>query len=104
MEACLQEGYKGAPLWDYMIGYDSEVFFVEIHPASTSNVKEMIKKVQWLKEWLRESGKVFFENQTTRESYRWVATNRVNITKSSRQAFEIARNGLSFPQKTTSLP
>lgn len=104
LEKCLQKNYKDAPLWDYMIGYDSKVYFVEVHPASTSNVKKMIKKVQWLKQWLKESGNVFFNKQTPHFPYRWVATNRVNITKGSRQAYEIARNGLSFPQKITNIP
>lgn len=104
LERCLQRNYRDAPLWDYMIGYDSEVYFVEIHPASTSNVKEMIKKVQWLKKWLKENGHNFLKKQTPYRPYRWVATSRVAIAKNSRQAKDIARNGLSFPQKTTCLP
>lgn len=104
LETCLQNDYRDAPLWDYMIGYASKVYFVEIHPASTSNVREMVNKVRWLKKWLNESGSIFLDNKTSHFPYRWVATNRVAISKNSRQAREIAKNGLSFPQKVTNLP
>lgn len=30
--------------WDYTVGYDNRAYFVEVHPANTSNVKEMIHK------------------------------------------------------------
>lgn len=40
--------YPNASRWDYAIGYDQKAWFVEVHPANTSNVKEMLKKVEWL--------------------------------------------------------
>ena len=36
--------YPNEPRWDYAIGYDDKVFFVEVHPANTSNISEMAKK------------------------------------------------------------
>ena len=28
--------YPNDPRWDYAVGYDGKVFFVEVHPANTS--------------------------------------------------------------------
>lgn len=36
--------YPNEPRWDYAVGYDDKVFFVEVHPANTSNISEMAKK------------------------------------------------------------
>lgn len=44
IDACTKELYPQDARWDYAIGYEGKVYFLEIHPANTSNVKEMIKK------------------------------------------------------------
>ena len=36
--------YPNDPRWDYAVGYDDKVFFIEVHPANTSNISEMEKK------------------------------------------------------------
>jgi hypothetical protein len=38
--------------WDYVIGYNRKAYFVEFHSAKDSEVKVVIKKLQWLKNWL----------------------------------------------------
>ena len=39
--------------WDYAIEYDGDAFFLEVHPGSTSEIECVIKKVQFVKEWLK---------------------------------------------------
>lgn len=36
--------YPNDSRWDYVIGYNGNAYFIEIHPADTKNVDEMIKK------------------------------------------------------------
>ena len=46
--------YPNESRWDYAVGYDGKVYYVEVHPANTSNVEEVIKKKLWLDKWLKE--------------------------------------------------
>ncbi len=81
--------------WDYVVGYADEAFFIEVHPANTSNVEEMVKKVKWLKNWLNSSApdlKRLHKNDV----YYWVPSGRVNILKGSVQDRKIAANHLQI--------
>jgi hypothetical protein len=40
--------------WDYCFSYMNEVYFIEVHPAKTDQVSVMLKKLEWLKGWLRD--------------------------------------------------
>lgn len=40
--------------WDYAFAYKGEAFFIEVHSANTSEVSTVIKKLQWLKDWLHQ--------------------------------------------------
>lgn len=47
--------------WDYAIEYDGNTFFLEVHPASTSEIDCIIKKVKFIKEWLGTNCSEFFK-------------------------------------------
>ncbi len=49
LDDCLSGRYPDESRWDYCFAYYGEVYFVEVHPAQTSEVKTVIKKLQWLK-------------------------------------------------------
>lgn len=68
--------------WDYVIGYSNEAFFIEVHPADTKNVDEMVKKVRWLKYWLATSA-LDLRSIHKRDIYYWIPSGRVNILKGS---------------------
>ena len=36
--------YPNESRWDYAVSCDGKVYYVEVHPANTSNVEEVIKK------------------------------------------------------------
>lgn len=85
--------YPDESRWDYVVGYSNEAFFIEVHPADTTNVNEMLNKVKWLKQWLDKvapdlkrlhKGGVFY----------WIPSGRVNILKGSNQYRKIAANNL----------
>ncbi|QUB64329.1 hypothetical protein J5A54_07600 [Prevotella melaninogenica] len=46
----VQKKYPQEPRWDYALSYDDKLYFFEVHPASTSEVDAVIKKLIWLKD------------------------------------------------------
>jgi hypothetical protein len=103
LDSCVSRKYPAESRWDYIIGYKDAAYFVEVHPASTSNVDEMIAKLNWLKAWLKREGTEINTIRATNMPFRWVASKRVGIAKDSPQALRLAKSGLSFPQKITVL-
>ena len=79
--------------WDFAVGYSGEAFFVEVHPADTKNVNEMVNKVVWLKNWLA-SVAPDLKKLHKRGCYHWIPSGRVKILKSSSQYKKIAVNNL----------
>lgn len=79
--------------WDFVVGYSGEAFFVEVHPADTKNVNDMVNKVVWLKNWLM-SVAPDLKNLHKCGCYHWVPSGRVKILKSSPQYKKIAVNNL----------
>lgn len=83
--------------WDFGIAYQhtnrtSEVvYWVELHTASDSQVKVVIKKAQWLLEWLKNKGKLLakFEYDIV-----WVSSGATSFTLSSPQQKRMAQAGL----------
>ena len=103
LDDCVSGKYPDASRWDYIIGYNGAAYFLEVHPASTSNVGEMIKKLNWLKVWLRREAAEINAIKASDKPFRWVASKGVGIVKDSPQALRLAKSGLSFPQKITVL-
>ena len=107
-----EPGYANAPRWDYGVGYkprsaEERAIWIEIHPASTSNVREVISKVNWLRKWLRENARqldlLTIEGGPIR-SFVWIATTRVHIPQNSPQARQLAIAGLNMPRRALQLP
>lgn len=72
--------------WDYIIGYNHEAYFIEVHPASSSEVSTVVKKMQWLQNWLRQSAPAINQiRPATKDHLFWINTNGVDIPKASRQ-------------------
>lgn len=55
LDTCLAKTYPQNSRWDYCFAYGDEVFFVEVHSAITSEVTTVIKKLEWLKNWLKNN-------------------------------------------------
>ena len=79
IEQCL--GGRGR--WDYAIGYDDQVYFLEVHPADNlRKFREIKEKAQWLCEWkantpFKEDNRLF-----------WVATGKVLSSKNPRSQLD----------------
>lgn len=96
LDAELRAAYPDANRWDYGIGINDHAVWGEIHPASTSEVKTVIEKLKWLKNWIKDSD---FEQITPQNGYYWLATGGVHITKNSPQLRNLSKHGLSVPRK-----
>ncbi len=79
--------------WDYAISYDGEVFYIEVHSASTSEVAKMIKKLSWLKTWLATKAPEINRLTTkTKQPYYWVQSSNCNIPKHMPQYKMVVQN------------
>ncbi len=54
VDAATMALYPNDNRWDYAFDYDGEVFFIEVHSANTSETSTVLRKLEWLKVWLRE--------------------------------------------------
>ncbi len=93
IDNAVKELYPNDSRWDYIIGYNGNAYFIEIHPADTKNVNEMIKKVDWLKSWL-ESSATEIKALHKCGVFHWIPSGRVKILKTSMQYKRIAASKL----------
>jgi hypothetical protein len=103
LDSCLLEDYPNAHRWDYVICYGTRAYFLEVHPASTSEVSRVIQKMQWLKDWLNNQGQEINKIRA-KKAFHWVYTNKFGITKNSRYARRLAQAGLGLPKRQLRLP
>lgn len=87
--------------WDYAIGFGrssqhESVLWLEVHPASSSHVDEVLRKLQWLRDWLETAAPAL---RAMRGEFRWVATGRVSFRRGGPEEKRIAQKGLRFPVK-----
>lgn len=93
LDKCLEKTNPHDARWDYVLGYKEKAYFVEVHPANTSNIEEVVKKKKWLEAWLLSNAK---ELQTLMvgTNYYWIASGKVAVLPNSPQARRIAKNKL----------
>lgn len=93
--------------WDFAIAFqhsdrDKEViYWVELHTASDSQVKVVIKKAAWLLDWLNKQGKLLagFEREIL-----WVSSGATTFTRSSPQRKMMAQVGLQHVGSKLRIP
>ncbi|MDR0865987.1 MAG: hypothetical protein LBO74_13795 [Candidatus Symbiothrix sp.] len=86
--------------WDYALAYDKKVYFVEVHPANTSEVDVVLKKLQWLKDWLKNKAP-HISSLKADAPYYWIQSSNFAI-KTSPQYRRISQAKL-IPIKRLSL-
>lgn len=93
LDKCLKTTNPHDARWDYVIGYSEKAYFVEVHPANTSNVDEVVKKKKWLDVWLKTNA-LDLKAMMAGTSYYRIASGKVAILPNSPQARKIAKNKL----------
>lgn len=103
IDACTHKLYPNAPRWDYTLGYGGKAYFLEVHPASTSNVKGMINKAKWLTSWLNEKAPLL-KSIAANSMFYWVASGKCCILPNSPQNKKLAQSKILLVGKVLKLP
>jgi hypothetical protein len=93
IDSCVTKKYPNANRWDYCFSYRSKVYFVEVHTANTGEVDAVLKKLQWLKDWLNHEAPQINALKAPISCY-WIQSGRYNILPTSRQAKQAAAAGV----------
>ncbi len=92
--------YPNESRWDYAIGYDGKVYYIEVHPANTSNVEEIIKKKLWLDKWLKEKAPSLSALKAGSPKFQWAATEAgVHVSAQSTYARRLSQRGIERPKR-----
>ena len=95
----LQKHEPYANRWDFAIGFqhsdhkDEYVYWVEIHTASDKEIKVVVKKLEWLKAWLKGEGR---ELAKFDREFLWVSSGSTLFTRSAPQRKQLAALGLRY--------
>jgi hypothetical protein len=107
LDGALCQRYPNEPRWDYGIGIQKGnkpyAIWVEVHPANTSNVSEVLLKLRWLKGWLSGQATQLHALTPPQRAYHWIATDGVHITPNSQEARQLAQAGLTMPREVLKL-
>lgn len=91
----LRSRYPDSSRWDYALGYDGKVCFVEVHPASTKNIDEMVKKKEWLVWWLKNKAPFLDAMPALSPKFCWAATGSgIHISTQASYKRKLAQLGL----------
>ena len=107
LDTALRQHRPGDNRWDYGLGYkpangSEQAVWVEVHSATTKEVSKVLKKLQWLKDWLNENAEQLrqLSERADRDiRYVWIASSGVHIPNHFPQARRLARSGLRLKGK-----
>lgn len=95
IDGCTVAKYPQSNRWDYCFSYRGEVFFVEVHTANTTEVRTVLKKLQWLKDWLNhEAPELAKLKAKSKGAYYWIQSSKFNIPKTSKQYRLVVQEGI----------
>lgn len=90
IDTCTKAIYPQANRWDYALSYKSKVYFIEFHSAKTDEASTVLRKLQWLKDWLQHKAPEIKKMQATEHAFVWVQSNDFDIYPGSSQAKRLA--------------
>jgi hypothetical protein len=93
IDSCTQHIYSKDKHWDYAFSYREKTYFVEFHSAISSEVKPVLRKLEWLKNWLRQHAPEI-DKLKAKQPYFWVQSSGFHIPKTAPQYKEVAKAGL----------
>ena len=97
IDTCLTSYCPNAPRWDYVFGYKNHIYYVEVHQGKTSEVENIIKKFNWLKQWRARSA-TNLENLKNQSSHHWISVSgTASIGKRSRYRRMLDQNRIHGP-------
>jgi hypothetical protein len=95
IDSCTTSKYPQSNRWDYAFCYKLEIFFVEVHGAKSDEVSTVIKKLQWLKDWLnQEAPELNKLKAKSRSPFVWIQSNGFHIPSQARQYKKAIQAGI----------
>jgi len=109
LDSSLQDSLPDDPRWDYGVGVTvrqdaDRCHWVEVHPATEGEVRNVLKKQDWLKAWLGRHAPVLLEMTATENGYVWIATKAIGFRPGSPKAKQLEARGISLPCKRFVIP
>ncbi|MGO8674917.1 MAG: hypothetical protein ACLQVX_03480 [Limisphaerales bacterium] len=107
VDTALRLRNPNANRWDFAIGYqhtnrDGEfIYWVETHTGRDNQIKDVLKKLEWLKTWLRRDGQHL--DKFDRDII-WVSSGHTFFTKGSAQVKMLAQRGLLYSGAVLRIP
>lgn len=107
IDTSLRELEPNANRWDFAIGYqhsnreDEVIYWVETHTGSDSQISVMLRKLEWLKNWMRGDG---LELAKFEKDIVWVPSGATSFTKGSTQVKSLAMRGLRYSGSVLRIP
>lgn len=78
--------YPSDNRWDYAFACEGKVYYVEVHSAITSEVRTVINKLIWLKQWLASRAPELVRLTNYGESpFYWIQSSSFQISKHHQQ-------------------
>jgi hypothetical protein len=73
-------------------------FFIEVHPAETSEIRRMVRKAHSLKTWAERHAPDLW-NMTIPREIHWVASGRCNLRLNDSYRRQLALAGVGSPKQ-----
>lgn len=107
VDKALKASQPNANRWDFVIGYEHGnrdepvLYWIEIHTGSDSEFKVVLRKFEWLLDWMKGDGKFLaaFEREIV-----WIASGATSFTAASRQRRIMAQKGLRYAGACLRIP
>lgn len=103
LDEALEQSLPNDPRWDYGIGFRTHeahcVCWIEVHPATQSEA--VIKKIDWLKHWLKQNAAALDALPAT---FVWLASGAVRVTPASPALKRLAARGVMFRGRQARIP
>jgi hypothetical protein len=101
IDTALRTVAPNAARWDYVLGAGKQgtadsTIWLEVHPASSHHIGDVLDKLIWLKDWINNSAPDLGQLPP---HFCWIATGTVSFSRSSPHARKIEQKGLRFPVK-----
>jgi len=91
-----------AKRWDYAVGLaDGGIVWIEVHPASSTHVADVIGKKQWLMGWLAGTSSPL--KRYPRQRFAWAATAGVAFSRHTREGRKLSQAGIEQPTSPVKL-
>ncbi|MEB3356034.1 MAG: hypothetical protein VKK04_04860 [Synechococcales bacterium] len=91
IDTAVKTQYPTSSRWDYALGYDGETHFIEVHSAQTSDVESVLRKLQWLKDFLAQDAPALNREP---KKFHWIAAGKVSVLPGSSESRRLAKQGL----------